>query len=108
MNQHNTFNGRASLSGFTAKDRVYAMVYAAIWTSTALNDYLDFPFVGQVLAIQRRSIDKKTGKETHEMAYCLTSHTTVTTNGGQIVQFNRSIKAISKDSMGFKHQKSGA
>ncbi len=47
----------------------------SIWTSTALNDYLNFPFVGQVFAIQRHTIDKKTGKETKEMAYGLTSHT---------------------------------
>ncbi|WP_419640273.1 hypothetical protein, partial [Thiolapillus sp.] len=45
----------------------------SIWTSTALNDYLDFPFVGQAFAIQRHTINKKTGKETHEMAYGLTS-----------------------------------
>ena len=60
-----------------------------IWTSTALNDYLDFPFIGQVFAIQRHTIDKKTGKETHEMAYGLTSHTTLTANAEQILQFNR-------------------
>ncbi|MEE9356704.1 MAG: hypothetical protein V3U75_14030 [Methylococcaceae bacterium] len=36
------------------------------WTSNALNDYLDFPFVSQVFAIQRHTIIKKTGKETRE------------------------------------------
>ena len=40
----------------------------SIWTSTKLNDYLDFPFVGQVFAIQRHTTDKKTGTETKEMA----------------------------------------
>lgn len=61
----------------------------SIWTSTALNDYLDFPFVGQVFAIQRHTINKKTGKETHEMAYGLTSHTPLTANAERILQFNR-------------------
>ena len=37
----------------------------SIWTSTALNDYLDFPFVDQVFAIERHVIIKKTGKESH-------------------------------------------
>ena len=46
----------------------------SIWTSTALNEYLDFPFVGQVFAIQRHTIKKTTGKESREMAYGLTSH----------------------------------
>jgi predicted transposase YbfD/YdcC len=31
----------------------------SIWTSTALNGYLEFPFVGQIFAIQRHTIDKK-------------------------------------------------
>ncbi len=61
----------------------------SIWVSTALNDYLDFPFVNQVFAIQRHTLDKKTGKETLEMAYGLTSHTTSTANAEQILQFNR-------------------
>jgi hypothetical protein len=46
----------------------------SIWTSTELNNYLEFPFVGQIFAIQRHTIDKKSGKETHEIAYGLTSH----------------------------------
>ena len=40
----------------------------SIWTSTALNDDLDFPCVGQVFAIQRHTIFKKSGKQTHELA----------------------------------------
>ena len=61
----------------------------SIWTSTALNDYLDFPFVGQVFAIQRHTIIKKTGKETHEMAYGLTSHSPVSASAKQVLGFNR-------------------
>lgn len=61
----------------------------SIWISTALNDYLDFPFVGQVFAIQRHTIDKKTGKETKEMAYGLTSHSPISANAQSILGFNR-------------------
>lgn len=33
-----------------------------IWVTTELNDYLNFPHVGQAFVIERLSIDKKTGK----------------------------------------------
>lgn len=61
----------------------------SIWASTALNDYLDFPVVGQVFAIQRYTLNKKTGKETQEMAYGLTSHSPVSANAQQVLEFNR-------------------
>jgi predicted transposase YbfD/YdcC len=46
-----------------------------IWCSTALNGYLDFPHVGQVYMIERKSIDKKTGKPSRELALGITSRT---------------------------------
>ena len=61
----------------------------SIWTSTRLNDYLDFPFVSQVFAIQRHVTNKKTGKETKEMAYGLTSHSPESANAERILKFNR-------------------
>jgi len=61
----------------------------SIWTSTKLNDYLDFPFVGQVFAIQRHTTDKKTGKETKEMAYGLTSHSPASADAERVLKFNR-------------------
>jgi len=61
----------------------------SIWTSTALNDYLDFPFVGQVFAIQRHTLIKKSGQQTHEIAYGLTSHSTQSANAQQLLEFNR-------------------
>ena len=33
-----------------------------IWTTSELNDYLDFPHVGQAFVIERQFIDKKSGK----------------------------------------------
>ena len=47
----------------------------AIWTTTALNDYLDLPHVGQAFAIERHTIEKKTGKVSTETVYGVTSHT---------------------------------
>ena len=61
----------------------------SIWTSTVLNDYLEFPFVGQIFAIQRHTINKKSGEETHEMAYGLTSHSPLSANAEQVLKFNR-------------------
>ena len=44
-----------------------------IWVTCKLNDYLDFPYVGQVFAIEREAIDKKTGKVSQELVYGITS-----------------------------------
>jgi predicted transposase YbfD/YdcC len=60
-----------------------------IWTSTALNDYLDFPLVGQVFVIERHTLEKKTGKGSTETAYGLTSHSPDTANARRVLAFNR-------------------
>jgi predicted transposase YbfD/YdcC len=44
-----------------------------IWTTTELNGYLNFPHVGQAFVIQREFTDKKTGKNSCEIAYGITS-----------------------------------
>jgi hypothetical protein len=44
-----------------------------VWTTTELNDYLDFPHVGQAFVVERHCIEKKTGKTSLEIAYGLTS-----------------------------------
>jgi len=61
----------------------------AIWTSTRLNGYLDFPCVGQVFAIERQNIEKKTGKSSTEIVYGLTSHTPESADAAQLLAFNR-------------------
>lgn len=61
----------------------------SIWVSDKLNDYLDFPFVGQVFAIHRHAINKKTGKETNELVFGLSSHTSHSANAKQILAHNR-------------------
>ena len=60
-----------------------------IWTTTALNQYLDFPDVGQAFVIERESIDKKTGKRSHEVVYGLTSCTPKKVNAKKILSTNR-------------------
>jgi len=61
----------------------------SIWTSTRLNDYLDFPGVGQVFVIQRQSTNKKTGKTSTDIVYGVTSHTPDTASAAAILAFNR-------------------
>lgn len=60
-----------------------------IWTSIELNDYLNFPWVGQVFAIERERIDKKTGIISDETAYGITSCTPEQANAEKILETNR-------------------
>jgi predicted transposase YbfD/YdcC len=46
-----------------------------IWVTQDLKDYLDFPFVEQAFKIERWITNKKTGKQTVETAYGITSRT---------------------------------
>ena len=61
----------------------------AIWVSDRLNHYLDFPGVGQVFAIERQRIDKKSGKgrNTPEIVYGITSHTAA--SAAALLAYNR-------------------
>ena len=61
----------------------------AIWTSTALNDYLDFPQVAQVFAIERHTIEKKSGKTSTETVYGLTDHTPHSAEPARLLAYNR-------------------
>ena len=47
----------------------------SIWVSSGLNDYLNFPGVGQVFAIRRETREVKSGKRRCETAYGVTSLT---------------------------------
>jgi predicted transposase YbfD/YdcC len=60
-----------------------------IWTTTALNDYLDFPHVGQAFVIERESIEKITGERSHEIVYGVTSCKPETTNAEKVLKTNR-------------------
>ena len=61
----------------------------SIWTSTRLNHYLDFPSVGQVFAIERQVIEKKSGKTSTETVFGLTSHTPQTADAARVLAYNR-------------------
>jgi predicted transposase YbfD/YdcC len=54
-----------------------------------LNDYLDFPHVGQTFVIERESIEKKTAERTHEVVYEVTSCTPETARAKKILKINR-------------------
>jgi len=60
-----------------------------IWTTSTLNDYLDFPHVGQAFLIERETLDKKTGKRSHEIAYGLSSRTPQQANAQRVLHINR-------------------
>lgn len=60
-----------------------------IWCSTALNEHLDFPHVGQVFLIEREAVYKKSGKVTHEVALGVTSRTPEQADPQRILKVNR-------------------
>ena len=60
-----------------------------IWTTTELNDYLDFPHVGQAFVIERHVTEKKTGATSREIAYGLTSRTPAQARPQRVLQVNR-------------------
>ncbi len=60
-----------------------------IWTSTRLNDYLNFPHVGQAFLIERERIEKKTGKHSIELAYGIASRSPEQADASQVLQTNR-------------------
>jgi predicted transposase YbfD/YdcC len=61
----------------------------SIWTTSALNDYLDFPGVGQAFVIERQTIEKTTGQVSTDTAYGVTSHSADTANAAQLLACNR-------------------
>ncbi|TAL50485.1 ISAs1 family transposase, partial [Patescibacteria group bacterium] len=60
-----------------------------IWVSAELNDYLNFPHVGQAFVIERHSIDKKTGKSSFEIAYGITSQSPKEADAQSVLATNR-------------------
>jgi predicted transposase YbfD/YdcC len=60
-----------------------------IWTTTELNDYLDFPYVGQAFIVERSTHFIKSGKKTREIAYGLTSKTPAIASAEDVLKDNR-------------------
>ena len=65
-----------------------------IWTSTGLNDYVDFPFVGQVFCIRRTTTDLngnlvKGRKAKEEVVYGVTSLSPQKASPAELLAYNR-------------------
>lgn len=60
-----------------------------IWTTTELNTYLDFPYVGQAFVVERESLQKKTGQFTQEIAYGIISRTPDQADPQRVLRSNR-------------------
>lgn len=60
-----------------------------IWITSELNDYLYFPHIGQSFMVERITINKKSGKESREVAYGITSKTPELASAEQVLQDNR-------------------
>lgn len=60
-----------------------------IWTTTELNGYLDFPYVGQTFVIERESINKKSGELSRDIAYGITSRSPAEASPAEILSINR-------------------
>ena len=60
-----------------------------IWVSTELNDYLDFPYVGQVFCINRNVFDCKKQTEREETVYGITDLTPNEANPKRLLELNR-------------------
>jgi len=60
-----------------------------IWTTAELNGYLNFPHVRQAFVVQREFTDKKTGKDSCEIAYGITSRPPEQANPQRVLATNR-------------------
>lgn len=60
-----------------------------IWTSSELNDYLNFPHIGQAFVIEREVVHKKTGKHTFEVVYGITSRAQKQANAQCVLSTSR-------------------
>ncbi len=61
----------------------------AIWTTTRLNGYLNFPHVGQAFLVERTATAKKSGKTSVEHALGITSHAPDSADARRLLELNR-------------------
>jgi len=66
----------------------------SIRTTTALNDYLEFPHLGQACLIERHVTYLKTGQQRSDYAYCLTDLSPQQASPEQLLAYNRGHWAI--------------
>lgn len=60
-----------------------------IWTTTALNDYLNFPHVQQAFLIERHGMNKKSGKSSYDTALGITSRPADQADAQYLLDTNR-------------------
>lgn len=60
-----------------------------IWTSTQLNDYVNFPHVGQVFLIERDTLIIKKNKRRHEFVCGVTSLSLAQATPDVVLKYNR-------------------
>lgn len=60
-----------------------------IWVTTVLNGYLNFPHMGQAFMVERIRMNKKTRKQSREVAYGITSKTPALASAAQVLKENR-------------------
>ena len=60
-----------------------------VWRTSELNGYLSFPHVGQVYAIERETLAKRTGEKTKDIVYGITSRKKQEADAKRILEVNR-------------------
>jgi len=60
-----------------------------IWITDSLNEYVNFPHVGQAFAIERNVINKKTSKISQETIYGVTSKSIKQSSAKEVLEANR-------------------
>lgn len=60
-----------------------------IWTSTKLNDFVDFPYVAQVARIERTRQQVSSGKRETEVVYLITSLSAAEASPERLLALNR-------------------
>jgi predicted transposase YbfD/YdcC len=87
------FRNRSANPDFTDVSKGHGRIETrSIWVTSALNDYLDFPDVGQAFLIQRQVEHRKNGKTTKissELAHCITSRPSSQASPERLLQINR-------------------
>lgn len=61
----------------------------SIWTTADLNEYVEFPHVGQAFCINRKSVEKKTGKISNHVFYGITSKKQDQANPEKLLKIHR-------------------
>jgi len=84
------FASREDFRAHTMFDKGHGRIEERTLTaSTGLNNYLDWPYLGQVFEIKRETIICKTGQTRSETVYGITSHTVEKAGAKTLLEINR-------------------